>query len=183
LKGWARARAAVEARAHQTPSVAQSIDAHHQPPPKPPTQTPVNDLYGRLFATWTLLTCGLCLICARSPTNPAIYGATLLSFVVALVHFVTELLVFKTMSIKGAASPMVVAGASWRRWVVRLWEERRRRSLVPRALTRPKRNKNKQQTQTGLSTLWMSAGWNYYTRDAAGLASPAASAETRPKEN
>jgi hypothetical protein len=26
----------------------------------------------------------------------------------------------------------------------------------------------------------MSAGWNYYTRDAAGLASPAASAETRP---
>jgi hypothetical protein len=38
-------------------------------------------------------------------------GATLLSFVVALVHFVTELLVFKTMSIKGAATPMVIAGA------------------------------------------------------------------------
>lgn len=72
----------------------------------------VNDLYGRLFATWTLLTCGLCLICARNPTNPAIYGATLLSFVVALVHFVTELLVFKTMTLKGAASPMVVAGLS-----------------------------------------------------------------------
>ncbi|GBG00438.1 hypothetical protein Rsub_13094 [Raphidocelis subcapitata] len=84
----------------------------------------VNDLYGRLFATWTLLTCGLCLICARNPTNRAIYGATLLSFVVALVHFATELLVFRTMSIKGAASPMVVAG---------------------------------------LSTLWMGAGWNYYT--------------------
>lgn len=72
----------------------------------------VNDLYGRLFATWTLLTCGLCLICARNPTNPAIYGATLLSFVVALVHFLSELLIFKTMSIKGAASPMVVAGLS-----------------------------------------------------------------------
>lgn len=38
-------------------------------------------------------------------------GATLLSFVVALAHFLTELLVFKTMSVKGAASPMVVAGA------------------------------------------------------------------------
>ncbi|KIY96957.1 Ergosterol biosynthetic protein 28 [Monoraphidium neglectum] len=72
----------------------------------------VNELYGRLFATWTLLTCGLCLICARNPTNPAIYGATLLSFVVALAHFLTELLVFKTMSLKGAASPMVVAGLS-----------------------------------------------------------------------
>lgn len=34
----------------------------------------VNELYGRLFATWTLLTCGLCLICARNPTNAAIYG-------------------------------------------------------------------------------------------------------------
>eukprot|EP00879_Flechtneria_rotunda_P020604 GHRR01021681.1.p1 GENE.GHRR01021681.1~~GHRR01021681.1.p1 ORF type:complete len:168 (+),score=42.60 GHRR01021681.1:158-661(+) len=84
----------------------------------------VNDLYGRLFATWTLLTCGLCLICARNPTNSAIYGATLLSFVVALIHFITELLVFRTMSIKGAATPMVIAG---------------------------------------LSTLWMGAGWNYYT--------------------
>eukprot|EP00775_Hariotina_reticulata_P003040 gene3039-3321_t len=36
-------------------------------------------------------------------------GATLLSFVVALVHFTTELLIFKTMSIKGAATPMVIA--------------------------------------------------------------------------
>jgi hypothetical protein len=30
--------------------------------------------------------------------------------VVALLHFVTELLVFKTMSIKGAATPMIIAG-------------------------------------------------------------------------
>jgi hypothetical protein len=45
--------------------------------------------------------CGLCCV-------PA--GATLLSFVVALVHFLTELLVFKTMSIKGAATPMIIAG-------------------------------------------------------------------------
>jgi hypothetical protein len=37
----------------------------------------VNDLYGRLFATWTTLTCGLCLICARNPTNAAIYGKVL----------------------------------------------------------------------------------------------------------
>eukprot|EP00877_Chromochloris_zofingiensis_P006908 jgi/Chrzof1/2470/Cz11g16270.t1 len=84
----------------------------------------VNDLYGRLFATWTFLTCCLCLACARDITNPSIYGVTLLSFVVALLHFLSELLIFKTMSIKGAASPMIVAG---------------------------------------LSTLWMGAGWNYYT--------------------
>jgi hypothetical protein len=36
-------------------------------------------------------------------------GATLISFLAALTHFTMELLVFKTMSIKGAASPMIVA--------------------------------------------------------------------------
>jgi hypothetical protein len=30
--------------------------------------------------------------------------------VVALVHFITEVLIFKTMSIKGAATPMAIAG-------------------------------------------------------------------------
>jgi hypothetical protein len=166
-------------------------------PPKNP-QT-VNDLYGRLFATWTLLTCGLCLICARHPTNPAIYGATLLSFVVALAHFTTELLVFRTMSLKGAASPMVVAGEFLggvclfglfvlvgRVLAARAGDRRLapRRLLCSAALslthalakqTPPTTNK------TGLSTLWMSAGWNYYTRDAAGLATPAVSAETAPR--
>jgi hypothetical protein len=37
-------------------------------------------------------------------------GATLLSFLVALAHFTTETLVFKTMTWKGAASPAIVAG-------------------------------------------------------------------------
>lgn len=42
-------------------------------------------------------------------------GATLLSFVVALVHFITEVLIFKTMSIKGAATPMAIAGITGNR--------------------------------------------------------------------
>jgi len=48
----------------------------------------------------------------------------------------------------------------------------------------PLNNTQNTVADAGLSTLWMSAGWNYYTRDAAGLASPTASAETapRPKE-
>jgi hypothetical protein len=48
---------------------------------------------------------------SSSPAAPASRpaGATLISFVAALAHFVCELLVFKTMSIKGAASPMIVA--------------------------------------------------------------------------
>jgi hypothetical protein len=35
----------------------------------------VNELYGRTFATWTLTTCALCLICAKNPHVRAIYGA------------------------------------------------------------------------------------------------------------
>ena len=34
----------------------------------------VTELYGRTFATWTLTTCALCLICAKNPRVPAIYG-------------------------------------------------------------------------------------------------------------
>ena len=37
-------------------------------------------------------------------------GATLLSFLVALLHFITETLIFKTMSWRGALSPLIVAG-------------------------------------------------------------------------
>ncbi len=38
----------------------------------------VTELYGRTFATWTLTTCALCLICAKNPRVPAIYGESCL---------------------------------------------------------------------------------------------------------
>lgn len=84
----------------------------------------VHPLYGRTFATWTTLTCALCLFCARDPTSPPIYGATLTSFVLALLHLGSETLYFKTISWRGGLTPMLIAG---------------------------------------LTTLWMAAGWNYYT--------------------
>ena len=45
-------------------------------PPAPPLDRDcaVTDLAGRIFATWTLTSCMLCLICARNPSVPAIYG-------------------------------------------------------------------------------------------------------------
>lgn len=72
----------------------------------------VTDLAGRIFATWTLTSCMLCLICARNPCVPAIYGATLGSFLIALLHFAMELALFQTMSLKFALQPMIVAGIS-----------------------------------------------------------------------
>ena len=84
----------------------------------------VSALQARTFATWTLTSCLLCLICARNPCIPAIYGATLGSFLIALLHFLLELLAYKTVGLKTAIQPMIVAG---------------------------------------VSSLWMIAGWNYYT--------------------
>ncbi|KAK9818265.1 hypothetical protein WJX72_009742 [[Myrmecia] bisecta] len=72
----------------------------------------VTDLYGRTFATWTTVTCALCLLCARNPRVPAIYGATLFSFAIALVHFASELLFFETISLVNALQPMFFAAVS-----------------------------------------------------------------------
>lgn len=72
----------------------------------------VTELHGRVFAVWTLLTCALSLICAKNPRVAAIYGATLFSFAVALLHFALELVFFQTMTLLSALQPMVVAAVS-----------------------------------------------------------------------
>ena len=61
---------------------------------------------------WTAVTCCLCLTCARDPRVAPIYAATLASFLLALAFFAGEALVFKTMSLKSAAQPGIVAGVS-----------------------------------------------------------------------
>lgn len=71
-----------------------------------------NELVARMFATWTLLSGGLCLICARNPCVPSIYGATVFSFAVALLYVLLELLVYNTISLSKAAQPLIVAGVS-----------------------------------------------------------------------
>ncbi|GAX77307.1 hypothetical protein CEUSTIGMA_g4753.t1 [Chlamydomonas eustigma] len=72
----------------------------------------VTEAFGRLFGTWTLVTCLLCVICAFNINNEAIYGATLGSFVIAFLYMVLELAVYKTIDMRGAISPMLVAGIS-----------------------------------------------------------------------
>ena len=73
----------------------------------------VNPLLGRTFAAWTLVTCMLCVLCGlRMEEEPTLYLATLGSFAVALVKFAAELLVFKTVDVKGATSPGVIATVS-----------------------------------------------------------------------
>lgn len=54
----------------------------------------------------------LCLLCVKNTQNKAIYSATLMSFLLALVFFCGELFIFKTLSWKSALQPIAVAGVS-----------------------------------------------------------------------
>lgn len=80
----------------------------------------VTDLAGRIFSTWTLTSCMLCLVCARNPCNQAIYGATLLSFLIALLHFGLEVVVFGTLGWRTALQPGIVASVS-ALWMLAGW--------------------------------------------------------------
>mmetsp|Transcript_22861 Transcript_22861/g.76761 ORF Transcript_22861/g.76761 Transcript_22861/m.76761 type:complete len:156 (-) Transcript_22861:145-612(-) len=76
--------------------------------------TAMTALHGRTFGTWTLTTCGVCILCARDGCNPdsAIFHATGITFLTAMGHFVTEVLVYRTMTWANFASPGLVAGIS-----------------------------------------------------------------------
>jgi len=72
----------------------------------------VSKLQGRTFGVWVCVTCVLCVLCACYIKEPAIFLATLLSFVIALVFFALEFLVYETMSPASIMSPFVVASIS-----------------------------------------------------------------------
>eukprot|EP00928_Gymnodinium_smaydae_P059760 TRINITY_DN43187_c0_g1_i1.p1 TRINITY_DN43187_c0_g1~~TRINITY_DN43187_c0_g1_i1.p1 ORF type:complete len:293 (+),score=45.06 TRINITY_DN43187_c0_g1_i1:57-935(+) len=71
-------------------------------------------LGARVFASWTLMTCCLCILCAREGAAPStsIFSATAFSFIVALALFVPELALHETMTLRSAASPLIVAVVS-----------------------------------------------------------------------
>lgn len=72
-----------------------------------------NDLAGRLFGLWTLMSALLRLSCAILITNRALFNLTLLSFVVAFVHFLSEAFIYKTAPLTvGVLAPLIVSGVS-----------------------------------------------------------------------
>ncbi|CAI5999481.1 unnamed protein product [Closterium sp. NIES-64] len=72
----------------------------------------MSDVHGRTFAVWTAVTCTLCILCALHLDSRPLYLATLTSFVFALLHFLLELLVYKTMTVKNFAAPCFFASVS-----------------------------------------------------------------------
>lgn len=71
----------------------------------------LTELGARIFSSWTLMTCCLCLLCAKEGADPSTstFAATAFSFIVALALFVPELAIHRTMTLQSAASPMILA--------------------------------------------------------------------------
>lgn len=121
---------------------------------------------------------------AASPTRASLCaGATLGSFVIALLHFSLELLLFKTLGLATAVQPMIVAGAAAAATAcgqggshasagagpaagsepARRVQARPARAGVPRRPTAAHGACPLPRSPPGVSTLWMGLGWNYYT--------------------
>ncbi|KAI9774616.1 MAG: ergosterol biosynthesis protein [Geoglossum simile] len=85
-----------------------------------PAQT--TPLSARTFGTWTAITSVVRLYAAYHITNPQVYQLALWSYVVALAHFMSEWLIFKTARLgAGLTGPLVVATMSLS-WMVSQWE-------------------------------------------------------------
>ncbi|KAH7281482.1 hypothetical protein KP509_36G050200 [Ceratopteris richardii] len=92
------------------------------------SKTSMTEIHGRTFGTWTLLTCTLCVLCARDLQNRSLYLATLLSFIYALGHFVTEFFIFGSMSSKNLLTVGFFAGTSII-WMLLEWNKCGKQSI------------------------------------------------------
>ncbi|KAJ7514892.1 hypothetical protein O6H91_23G065100 [Diphasiastrum complanatum] len=72
----------------------------------------MTEVHGRTFGVWTLLTCTLCFMCANNLDNGPLYSATLISFIYALGHFLTEYFIYRTMAVSNLATVSFFAGTS-----------------------------------------------------------------------
>lgn len=71
-----------------------------------------NGLGGRLFAVWTVLSGAAALFTAANLDNHAMVWMGAFTFATALVFFLIELLVMRTMSLRTFMSPCIVASLS-----------------------------------------------------------------------
>ncbi|XWS67528.1 hypothetical protein CRYUN_Cryun04dG0014200 [Craigia yunnanensis] len=73
----------------------------------------VTEVHGRTFGIWTLPTCTLCYLCAFNLENKAVYLVTFLSFIYAFGHFLTEYLIYGTMTIRNLSAVSFFASISF----------------------------------------------------------------------
>ncbi|BGP17152.1 ergosterol biosynthesis protein [Rhodosporidiobolus nylandii] len=69
----------------------------------------VNPLQARTFGVWTLMSALVRIYAAYNISSKPMYDLALASYVLALGHFASEFLVFRTAGLVGVASPFIVA--------------------------------------------------------------------------
>ncbi|XP_058149043.1 ergosterol biosynthetic protein 28 homolog isoform X2 [Dasypus novemcinctus] len=73
----------------------------------------VNGLHARTFGIWLLLSSVTRCLCAIDIHNKKLYYITIWTFILALGHFLSELLIYGTVAATiGVLSPLIVASSS-----------------------------------------------------------------------
>ncbi|XP_003214422.1 ergosterol biosynthetic protein 28 homolog isoform X1 [Anolis carolinensis] len=73
----------------------------------------VNGLQARTFGIWTLLSSVIRCYCAIDIRNKTLYNITLLTFFIALAHFLSEVFIYGTAAATiGVLAPLMVASFS-----------------------------------------------------------------------
>ncbi|GFO48194.1 ergosterol biosynthetic protein 28 [Plakobranchus ocellatus] len=74
----------------------------------------VSTLTSRLFGVWTFLSGSLRVMCALDLYNKRLYHVTLLSFILALGHFISEVYIYRTAQLQSAGilAPLFVSSTS-----------------------------------------------------------------------
>ncbi|KJR81978.1 ergosterol biosynthetic protein 28 [Sporothrix schenckii 1099-18] len=80
-------------------------------------QDQVTPLAARLFGTWTMLAGFVRMYAAHDIGNRALYQLALLTHVVAAVHFISELTVYKTLRLTGPQLFPLIAGTGGSIWM------------------------------------------------------------------
>lgn len=88
----------------------------------PAAQSQVTDFGSRMFGTWTFLSCVLRLYAGYRIDVPEVYLLTLWTFIIALVHFGSEWLVFGTMRVGTGLVPVMIVPFVSIAWMVLQWD-------------------------------------------------------------
>ncbi|KAI8787737.1 ergosterol biosynthetic protein 28 [Biomphalaria glabrata] len=73
----------------------------------------VSGLAARLFGVWTLMSGVVRILCAFFIYNKTLYFSTLVSFIIALAHFTSEVFIFNTAALTiGIIAPLIVSSLS-----------------------------------------------------------------------
>ncbi|RSH92741.1 ergosterol biosynthesis protein [Saitozyma podzolica] len=76
----------------------------------------VSPLAARIFAMWTLVSAVIRGTAAYNVTNPTVYTLAISTYAIALWHFGSELLIFRSVKVnRASAGPLIVAsvGLAW----------------------------------------------------------------------